>query len=541
MSLRVIVIGIIFICKLVFNAWRWKTNNFGMKIMQKKLNQFLNYILPSFDNILWMAVFFGVLLRGRRMINADGDLLLHLNLGKYILDNRKIPLADVFSHTMIGQPVTQHEWLSALIFELINRVFRLEGIVFLCALVIGWTIHLVMKNVHSQSQTLLPVLLAVLLTLTNSMVHWMARPHIFTFLLLILWIIVLNKMRDGHLKRWWELPALMLLWVNLHGGFIIGFIIWVVYGFGLGFDILYQRTEEKEKLAPRFWIYYFLGGVSSFFASLLNPSGLGLWVKVIRHASNRYLASITNEFHSPNFHEVTYWPFLATIGLLFLVLGLCKKKFKSEMIFNTAACLMMGLYSIRNIPIFAILSAPVLAVGLDELLRNSSQDAKFSSWIKGVNDRLQQMDEQLKGSFWPLFSILIAAVGLAVGVRFDIDGQGYDLDPEVFPIKAVDWLEENPQEGEMFNYFTWGGYLEYRLWPEKQVFIDSKSDFFGEGFLRKYGMVILQQEGWESILDHYEVEWAILPSDEQAASAIQLDLGWEAIYHDDLAVILKRE
>jgi len=509
--------------------------------MNKHTPKIVAHLLPTFGNILWIAAFFGVLLRGRQMINADGDLLLHLNLGKYILNTGKIPLRDVFSHTMTGQPVIQHEWLSALIFELINRVFGLEGIVFLCALVIGTTIHFVVKNVHNQSRALLPALLAVLLTLINSMVHWMARPHIFTFLLLILWISVLNQMRAGHLKRWWALPALMLFWANLHGGFIVGFITLAIYGFGLGFDVLFHRLNEEEKLASHFWLYYLLGGITSFLASLLNPSGIGLWVKVVGHAGNQYLASITNEFQPPNFHEVTYWPFLLTIGLLVIVLGFSKKKYKAELLFNSAFWLMLGLYSCRNIPLFAIVAAPILALGLADLLLNANLDIKFSAWIKGLDSRLQVLDGQLKGVFWPILSILIAVLGLSLGLHFDIDGEGYAFDPEVFPIEAVDWLEANPQEGEMFNYFTWGGYLQYRLWPEKRVFIDSKSDFYGEDFVRQYGQVIAQQDGWEDVLKQYNVDWAILPIDEPAAKAIQRDLGWKVIYEDETAVVLVRQ
>lgn len=53
----------------------------------------------------------------------------------------------------------------------------------------------------------------------------------------------------------------------------------------------------------------------------------------------------------------------------------------------------------------------------------------------------------------------------------------------------------------MFNYFTWGGYLLYRQWPERRVFIDGQADFYGEAFTRKYGQVICAQEGWEAVLD----------------------------------------
>jgi hypothetical protein len=93
----------------------------------------------------------------------------------------------------------------------------------------------------------------------------------------------------------------------------------------------------------------------------------------------------------------------------------------------------------------------------------------------------------------------------------------------------------------MFNYFTWGGYLEYRLWPVERVFIDSKSDFYGEDFVRQYMRVILLEEGWEKVLDQYDVSWAILPTDERAAKAIKEELGWEVVYKDNTAVILIRQ
>jgi hypothetical protein len=509
--------------------------------MDKQPSKILTYLLPSFRDILWMAAFFGVLLRGRQMINADGDLALHLNLGKYILDTRTIPLRDPFSHTLTGQPVIQHEWLSAVIFEGIKRVFGLEGVIFLCALVISGTIFLLYTHLRSKSQTLLPVLLVVFLTLINSIVHWLARPHIFSFLLLTIWLITLDRLRFGKTNNWWFLPGLMLLWVNIHGGFIIGFIVWIIYGIGVVWDILFDRLEQEGGLTSNFWRYYLLGGAASILASLINPSGIRLWTRVLGHVGNRYLADITQEFQSPNFHDVTYWPFLIYILLLVVGLGLSKKKNRSEILFNGTAWLLMGLYSIRNIPLFAIVAAPLLTLALEDLLINAPSSNKLGAWIKGLDGRFQNLNRELKGYFWPVFSILIAILGLSLGYRFDLEGKGYAFDPEVFPVQAVNWLQDNPQEGEMFNYFTWGGYLEYRLWPVERVFIDSKSDFYGEDFVRQYMRVILLEEGWEKVLDQYDVSWAILPTDERAAKAIKEELGWEVVYKDNTAVILIRQ
>lgn len=510
-----------------------------MGSMNKNSKKFYSYLLPSFGEIMWMAAFFRIMLWGRQIINVDGDLALHLNLGKYILNTERIPLQDVFSHTMTGKPVTQHEWLSAVILESIMRLFGLSGVIILCALVISITILLLYHFLRRISQTLLPVLFIVLITILNSILHWLPRPHIFSYLFLTLWMIGLDRIREGNFRSWWIFPATTTVWVNLHGGFIIGFITWIIFGFAAAWETLFQQPENREQLPQKFWNVYLASGISSFLASLLNPSGIHLWKTVIGHVGNKYLANITEEFQSPNFHNLTFLPFLLTIGLLIIVLGFNRKNFKPEHIFNTSAWLIMSLYSARNIPLFAILTAPLLANALDDMLVNANINLKIAAWLKRFNSRMEILDNQLKGNIWPFLSTIAVILGLIMGLRFDIYSQGYDFDPKVFPVEAVDWLKQNPQKGEMFNSFEWGGYLQYHLWPGNLVFIDSKSDFYGEDFVRQYINVVTLQDGWEQIIEKHSADWAILPSDYSAALAFQEELGWKVIYKDETAVILR--
>ena len=470
-------------------------------------------------------------------MNQGGDLLLHLNLGKYILDSGKIPLRDLFSHTMNGQPVIQHEWLSGVIYELIVRLIDFKGVVLLSALLISITFWLVFKTTREKSRFLITSFLVSFLSMTASIIHWHTRPHIFTFLLLAFWMILLNRLSDGNLKRWWLLPVIMLFWVNLHGGFIAGFLTWFIYGFGLVFDNI---IFHKENLHANFWRYYLLGGISSFFVTLLNPSGFGIWKMVTSHLGNKYLADTTVEFQSPNFHQEITWPFLLIIGLLVIVIGLSRKKIRSELLFSSTVWLALSLYSARYIPLFAIISAPLLVQGMDDLLINSANHLNFINQIKKLDKTLNHIDLQINGKIWPLISILVVIITFLSGSRLDFEGLGYEIDPEKFPVDAVNWLDENPQEGNMFNFFIWGGYLEYTLWPEELVFVDSKQDFYGEAFMQQYRNVFYVEEGWEEVLDPYDVSWAILPTDERAAEAIQAVLGWVAIYRDDTTVILKK-
>jgi hypothetical protein len=127
---------------------------------------------------------------------------------------------------------------------------------------------------------------------------------------------------------------------------------------------------------------------------------------------------------------------------------------------------------------------------------------------------------------------------LAGGVSLDSNHHGNRFDPQVFPVAAANWLEANPPPGKMFNYFSWGGYLLYLLWPEQKVFIDGQTDFYGEDLTRQYEQVYYSEEGWQDVLARHQVQWAILPADAMLAVRLRNDLGWRVIYQDETAVIL---
>jgi hypothetical protein len=162
------------------------------------------------------------------------------------------------------------------------------------------------------------------------------------------------------------------------------------------------------------------------------------------------------------------------------------------------------------------------------------------SWITDLDKRLHNVDIQLKGYLWPAICIAFVVIGLIFGLRFDFEGLGYSFSPEVFPVNAVNWMEDNTQEGEMFNYFIWGGYLLYRQWPVQRVFIDGQADLDGEGLTQEYMIVMNVEEGWKNILEKYKISWIILPKNNAAANTIHSELSWCKVYEDGIAVILRK-
>ncbi|HEX9018426.1 MAG TPA: hypothetical protein VF806_04535 [Anaerolineaceae bacterium] len=511
--------------------------------MTRKLSGLIFYLLPGLGDILWISALVGAIGLGPRMMNIDGDLGRHLTIGRWILANGRVPTTDLFSHTMAGQPLTPHEWLSQVLFALADRAMGLNGVVLLSGLVIATAFWLVYRRARDASHEILGAVFAVVLAMAASSLHWLTRPHIFTFLMLALWVNVLEDLRRGRLQRWWWLPVIMLAWANLHGAFIAGFVTWGLYGLGVAWDAFWRNFSKGEGLHGRFWRYFLLGGAASLLATLANPAGPGLWATSVGYVGNRYLVSHTAEYLPPNFHDPSTWPFLVMIGLFVLALGLQGRRqegghgVSAARVIPAAAWLVMGLYSVRNAPLFAIVAAPLLASVFAEWLAANHYRLKLLSRFNQMNQRLLQTDLSLRGILWPVIILALVIIGYQSGAKLDFQQRGNAFDSQVFPVQAVDWLVEHPQQGNMFNHFPWGGYLLYRMWPQQRVFIDGQTDFYGEGLTRQYEQVLTISTGWEAVLEQYQVRWVIIPPSGPLAITLRGDPGWKSVYQDETAEI----
>ncbi len=101
----------------------------------------------------------------------------------------------------------------------------------------------------------------------------------------------------------------------------------------------------------------------------------------------------------------------------------------------------------------------------------------------------------------------------------------------------MDWLEDTPLEGNGFNYFPWGGYLLYRIWPENLVFIDGQTDFYGEQLTREYEKIITLADGWQNLFSDYKIEWVLMPADSILISELRGRGPWEIVFEDNTSVI----
>ncbi len=494
--------------------------------MQDKHIPVIQYIFPKFKDIIFISIFIGVLAYGPRLFNLDGDLGRHITIGNYILNTGIIPVKDVFSHTMNGERLVPHEWLAQVIFALATNWMGLNGDVLLTAVIIGLTFLIKFDEISKRGTPLLIAAFVIIWAAAASSIHWLARPHIFTFLFLAIWTRQLEQITTHGTKSLWGFPLLMLVWANTHGAFIAGFVVWGVY-FAEWLVSYFQNKSTKDH-GTRLAII----GLSSLAVTFINPTGYHLWLTSLGYIRNGYLTSHTMEYMPPNFQNPGMWPFMLMLfhGMISLS---GKRSLPPRNALLLAGWMVMSLFSMRNIPLFAIVAIPSLAVLLKDQIEGFG-------WFEKLNNNLGKVDSQIKGGSWMVMSILVATITLYKCIPpVDIYCQNNRYDPKVFPVNAVDWLKSNPQNGNVFNYFTWGGYMLLETYPKYTVFIDGQTDFYGESMTREYEAVISLDSGWEKILEKYNINWALIPSHSPLAAEL-VRQNWETLYEDDTAVILHR-
>lgn len=505
----------------------------------------LSILVPRLEDILFMSIFFAVLGLGPRLLNMDGDLGRHITIGDYILDNQIIPTKDLFSHSMQGLDLTPHEWMAQILFALSHRLAEMDGVVMLSALIIATTFTLVFRQCFERSNMLLVSLGICLIAAATASIHWLARPHLFTMLFTVLWIGELEKFRRDRRLRWWVLIIIMLVWVNFHGAFIAGFVIWGIYFLDSLFPLksaitISRKSEWNLKIGELVSIpamKLFLLGVIAFCLTFLNPVGWRIWETTLGFLRSRYLVSHTVEYLPPNFHQISAWPFLFMIGGSILLLSLTIRKRPIASALLLSVWTVMGLISARNISLYAVITAPILAVMASNFVR---EKRKLTN-IVDFDLRLRMVNYRLVGHIWPLALIIVLGIVLIGGINLDFRGESNRFSPQVFPVEAVDWVSQQGEFGPVFNYFPWGGYLLYRMWPQEQVFIDGQTDFYGESLTRKYEQVITINNDWLDILDQYKITWVIMPPQSELIKNLRKEIGWEELYLDDTAAILFRE
>lgn len=457
----------------------------------------------------------------------DPDFWWHLRTGQLMTESGAIPQADPFSFTMQGQAWTTHEWLSELLFYQVYKIGGFEFLTVLFSLLITGAYALAYLRSPKPARPYVAGFVTLLAAVASGPV-WGVRPQMLTLLFFSLYLFLLDRYRaSGNFKLLIPLPFLMILWVNLHAGYILGLVLILVYLLGWAIELGCHRirhndaeNQPSEGKALKNLAFAFLATSA---AIALNPSGLKMFVYPFQTLFDPAMQAYIQEWMTPNFHETMWFPLAALLLSLIGIGMLGGKRLNLIQITLTLGFGFAALQSARHVPLFAIVVIPIMAEQLGNLIK------------------FKPSERPVRGPMQILNGLLIAIViALLIFALLQLPAQQRKGIADNYPVAAVDWISRENPPGRMFNSYSWGGYLIWRLYPTDPVYIDGRADVYGSKFFSDYVKIASAQRGWERALNQQQIGFVLIEPDSNLAESLRQSPAWKVSFEDTKAVIFTR-
>ena len=489
-------------------------------------------------------VFLFTRMEGVKSMLGDGDTGWHVRTGEWILANGQVPRQDMFSFTKPGQAWYAWEWLWDVCFAWLYHHGGMASVVSASILVLSVTFALLYRLTLRHCGNPFLAIGATLLACACSAVHWLARPHLFTLLFVVLLLTILDGVYAGKAEWLWTTPFLMVLWTNMHGGFLAALIILGGFAAGEAVRALLAVESDERRLAWRRAKWFSAALLACTAATFVNPYTYHLHEHIYKFFSEPYHLKNISEFQSISFHEVTglYLETALLLGAMSAAWLLFKHRNFVPLVL-TIAWGHLALFSARNIPLFAIVAAPFIAQAAEEML-GGLERARVAGWLRQMIAGFRETAAEFAQTDRPWRMHVASAAGIAL-VALLVSSPAAtgklkpEYDPKRYPSQALSLLRPD-RDSRIFTDDEWGDYLIYQLYPGHKVFVDGRSDFYGQDFEQKYFDVMNVKYDWQQYLDQYKIDTIVLSTTTPLATAVKESSHWRAVYDDKVAIVFRR-
>jgi len=523
---------------------------------------------------------------------SSPDFWWHLKSGEYICQTKSLPDTDPFSYTTSPEVhdspsllrirfILQQYWLSQVMFFQTYQYAGFEGIIFLRALMLSLLVLLVYRGLRKEGTG---ALLAIALTTPFIAVlfygYTAERPQLFSFLFAFLLISLLEKFRkvssvstslnesphisDLNLSQRISLfayllpiPVLMLLWANMHGGFVIG--IAIIFGYLFAETVKYISKKFGTPLPHKGFIVFSLIGVLSLLITLMNPNGYSVIPFLVHYESGIYKSMITETispfrqvslgFYSP---ELILYFILLVVSAVVMVCNIRKLDITDAVLFS--GIVFLSLQFSRTNPFFV----PVALLMTARYSSRSRDRFRFFFNEKILKNRLAATHKAFLNT---LFSLILSAIilfGMAKGNLLappltEVFLPHYTVVPNKYPSGAAQFIRENILPHKLFHPYDWGGYLMWALYPDYRGFVDGRGlqeqtvlderKIMGASAMPTAGV-----PEWQILLEQYDIRTILTFSvDAFSGQLVPLipvllhDPHWQLVYMDDISLVFMKD
>ncbi|MDX6270674.1 MAG: hypothetical protein QOD28_1897 [Acidobacteriota bacterium] len=473
---------------------------------------------------------------------TDPDFWWHLRTGQLIFETRVIPHADIFSFTAQGREWVTHEWLAEVLIYVVYKWTGWGGLVVSFSLVMTAALWIAYRGAARFAPHPYVAGAAVLTGALATAPMWGVRPQMISFLFTSVYVVALgNYARGGRAKSLWRLVPLMLVWVNMHGGYALGLALIGLTGAGVVLDELLEEKAERSLSSRLRTLLSRLRPLLLLFAACLsvvplNPNGLRMFAYPFETLSSHAMHAYIDEWFTPNFHLIISQPFALLVFATFAALALSPKRARPGELLLLCVAAYASLRAWRNIPFFALVAIPLLAEHAWHLLTGRA----WWRWLT-VAERRETGGKAWVQATLNVVLLICIPVGLCAANVAKVVARQATVEGEKYPAAAVEFLRAHPESDTIYNEYGWGGYLIWKLYPQREVYIDGRADVYGDAFMEEALSTMAGEREWRAPLERYDVRTVMIKPNAPLASLLRQDTNWRSVYEDRQAVIFFKQ
>ena len=441
------------------------------------------------------------------------DLWPYMRIGQEIIRTHAIPTTEFMTYTQYGQPAQYLYWLPSLIFLGVYNLGGITLISVMSAACLGLYYFLLWRSLKHWGAGKAASAVVLLLSIITTVSAWSVKPQLLVLPLFGLALLALARWQQRDNRLLWCLPLISFLWVNLHGSFIILFLLAIP-------AVLFGKGNKKKLL---------LFTAIALLATLLNYYGPGVWKGMFSMVNSQSIHLYSIEWQAP---VNSGWR-MNIFFLLLLAIPILASFSKAKAPFLLWVWYVgfgfMALTSVRYNLWFAAVEMTILALLLDPIISSTAKRVHVFQNRK-LNIALSVVLLLLPAAFLP-------------SVRSLWWQNALPTYQETTPVQAVEWLKEHPElKGKMWSSFDFATYLNYAL-PERPQFMSNRFEDFPLSQHEENTLIETAAAGWETVLDKYDVNLVMVyqSGDRDLAAALENSSQWQELYRDDAAAIFARK
>ena len=475
------------------------------------------------------------------------DVWGHIKVGEWIVQHRQVPHHNLFMWPAWEYQWMDHEWLSQILLYGIYHLLGISGLLLSVIVVVGLAFFLLWKLWMRLNGSLYLGAICFLVAITACRTRLVARPEIFTLLAFALLLDLLYRYKYLGQARLWLIPPLFLVWANLHGGVFMGLFLLALFIMAEALSALGRwrlgiAPQQKTHLW-RGWLPLALMGIAAAAACLVNPYGLDYFTSVIQAREGTFALSAGIVEWRPLFDQVEPCPELArafwlVVAVMVPALAWRPRRLSFTNLLLSATFVFLAINSRRHIGLLGLVSLPVWATALADLPVPQHGRRSIAPWVRVIRRPAQV--------FALGFILAMAATSIISTRQLCHRVQGW-VTRDLLPVGASNFLEQVPIGGHMFNEYAFGGYLSWRLYPKRDVFIHWIMGTFDERLFYPYLEVVKGLRDAASTFEQWKINYVVLPQlhpggrvPDHLYRYLNQSSDWALVYWDGASVIYLR-